>query len=164
LGGRSTIRGALFLRYVSNLSPESASIIGHPGSSPAAQRRTASARMRSMARRSAIFVRTSPRCAAARSCTSQHASRPHPPQPRLHDPVVYCVEYAPEALRQRSVSHYGQSHHWTPRMTGHPAGRWASEGRWTAPSHCASAHEARHQSSRSTNGAERARRCRQCAA
>lgn len=61
LRGKSTIRGALFLRYVSDLSPESASIIGQPGSSPASQRCTASASAISIALRSAILARTSAR-------------------------------------------------------------------------------------------------------
>jgi hypothetical protein len=38
--------------------------------------------------------------------------RIHPPQPRLHNPVVYCVEYAPEALRH---SHHAASRAKPPR-------------------------------------------------
>lgn len=45
-------------RVTENQAAESASFIGHPGSSPAAQRRTPSARTRSIARRPAIFART----------------------------------------------------------------------------------------------------------
>ena len=36
----------------------------------------------------------------------------------IRDPVVYCVEYAPEALRQRSVSHYWQGMLDTSRDSG----------------------------------------------
>ena len=49
------------------------SMRGHPGASPASQRRTASARTRSIALRSAIFARTSARWPVASSLTSAQA-------------------------------------------------------------------------------------------
>jgi hypothetical protein len=55
--GPSTAR----ICYARTAANESALITGHPGTSPASHWRTAFANARSIARRSAIFVRTSAR-------------------------------------------------------------------------------------------------------